>query len=127
MQSLGFRQTLPDQFYVPLRGGNATFRFLLERMQHVNRFRETHRVDGAPSIAALMRNNLDDGASAKSTQGLRRGIGFTLLRSENSSADVAADRARKFAQVSSTRAHPDNRAFRIPHIYLYTSICMIQQ
>jgi hypothetical protein len=44
MQSLSFRQTLPDQFYVPLRGGNATFRLLLERMQHVNRFRKANRV-----------------------------------------------------------------------------------
>jgi len=41
MQPLGFCQTLPDQFYVPLRGGDATLRFLLKRMQNVKRFTQT--------------------------------------------------------------------------------------
>jgi len=102
MQSLGFRQTLPDQFHVPLLRGNAILGFLLERMQHVNPFRKTNRVHRPPRVSTMVRNDLDDGASAKPTHGLRRRIGFTLLRGIESSANVAADCARKCAQVSST-------------------------
>src|ERR1039458_4470133 len=102
MQSLSFRQTLPDQFHLPLRGGDATLRFLLECMQHVNPFRKTNCVHGPPRVSEMVRNDLDHGASAKPAHGLRRRIGFTLLRSVESPADVAADCARKFAQVSST-------------------------
>ena len=126
MQPLSFRQTLPDQFHVPLRGGDATLRFLLEGMQHVNAFRKTDRVHGPARVSAMVRNDLDDGASAKPAHGLRRRIGFTLLRSVESSADVAADligenSARKFAQVSSTRAHTTGRsATTMIHIYVYT-------
>jgi hypothetical protein len=97
MQSLGFRQTLPDEFEVPLRSGDATFRLLLKRMQHVNRFLKTHRLHGSPSIAAMIRNDLDDGASAKAPHGLRGRIILTILRGEQSASDVAADLARKLA------------------------------
>src|ERR1017187_6149759 len=79
MQPLSFRQTLPDQFHVPLRGGDATLRFLLEGMQHVNAFRKTDRVHGPARVSAMVRNDLDDGASAKPAHGLRRRIGFTQI------------------------------------------------
>jgi hypothetical protein len=47
MQSLSFRQTLPNQFYIPFRGGDPTFRLLLERVQYVNRFRKTNGIDSS--------------------------------------------------------------------------------
>src|ERR1700689_1579241 len=98
MHSLSFRQTLPDHIHVPLRSGDATLRLFLERMQHVNPFRKTNRVHRPPRVSAMVRDDLGDGASAKPAQGLRRRIGFTLLRSVESSADIAPDCARKFAQ-----------------------------
>src|SRR5580700_7966724 len=111
MHPLSFRQTLPDQFHLPLRRGDATLGFLLERMQHVNALRKTNRVHGPPCVPTMVRGDLDDGASTKPMHGLSRRIGFTFLRRVESSSDIAADYARKFAQVSSARAHPDDRAF----------------
>lgn len=60
----------------------------------------------------------DDGASTKPTHGLRCRIGFALLRCIESSADVAADLARKLAQVPSTRTHPDDRALGCHDTYI---------
>jgi hypothetical protein len=115
MQSLSFRQTLPNQFYIPFRGGDPTFRLLLERVQYVNRFRKTNGVHGSPGVATMMSNDLDDGTSAKPAHGLRRRIDLTILRGVESSADVAADLARKFVQVPSTRTDPYDRALHFTH------------
>ena len=103
---------------------DATFRFFLERVQNVNRFGKTNGVHGSPGVAAMMCNDLDDGASAKATHGFRCRIDFTILRCLESSADAAAHLARKFAHLCSTRAAHSTGP---PQSYVYTAAAYLNR
>jgi hypothetical protein len=50
--------------------GNHGFRFLLKRMQHVNRLFESNRIDRPICATAVVLYYLDDTSSAEAFQGL---------------------------------------------------------
>jgi E3 ubiquitin-protein ligase DOA10 len=110
VETLGLSQAAVDEVNLLLGRGDTLFRFLLEGVQDVDRFLKSHRVNSAPCVAVMVRENLDHRSSAKMLQRLRRRIGVTLLGGIERLANIASDLARETAQVSSARADPDQRA-----------------
>jgi len=99
VEAFHLSQPLTDEVYVPFRGGNASFRFLLEDVQDIDGLRVADGVDRSPSPAFLIRNNLKYRAAAKTPEWLCRWIGFTLLGGKQSLADVAPNFAGETAQI----------------------------
>jgi hypothetical protein len=84
-----------DEVNLLLGRGDTPFRFLLEGVQDVDRFLKSHRVNSAPRVAVMVRENLDHRSSAKTLQRLRRRIGVTLLGGVERLANIASDLARE--------------------------------
>src|ERR1019366_174361 len=56
----GHSQPTRDQLHITLGRLSALRRLLLERVQHINRMLELYRVHGPESIAAVVRDDLED-------------------------------------------------------------------
>ena len=100
METFGLSQTAADEVNVPLGHGDTPLRFLLEGVQDVDRLPEADRVDGAPRVAIMVRDNFNHRAPAKTFQRLCRRVDFSLLSGIEGVADIAPDLAREAAQVS---------------------------
>jgi hypothetical protein len=74
-----FAQASADKIHLFLWRRNAPLRFLLKRMQHINRFRKSNCIHRPPSVTVMLGDNLQHQASAKASQRFGRGIGFSLL------------------------------------------------
>ena len=115
VETFGLSQPAVDEVPILLRCADTSLRFLLESVQHVDRLREAHGIDGAPGVASVVRDDLNHKPSAKTFQRLCRRVGFTLLGRVEGLADIAPDLARKTPQVSPAGADPYQRAFRLRH------------
>jgi hypothetical protein len=95
VESFGLSEAVVDEVKVPLRRGDTALRFLLESVQHVNRFGIANRIDPTPRVAAVIRHDFKHRSSTKASQGLGRRIGFALLGGVEGLADIAPDFARE--------------------------------
>jgi hypothetical protein len=68
MLTRGFIQTLANKVNVSLRRCDASFGFLLKRVQNIYSFRIANRVYGSPRVSAVLGNNLQHRCSAKPSQ-----------------------------------------------------------
>jgi hypothetical protein len=59
-------QSTADQVNLALRRGDSLCRFLLERVKHIDRVLELHRIDGPIRIAVMRRDDFENAASAES-------------------------------------------------------------
>ncbi|HUE89432.1 MAG TPA: hypothetical protein VMO26_25415 [Vicinamibacterales bacterium] len=84
-------QSTADQVDLALRRGDSLRRFLLERVKHIDRVLEPHRIDGIDGpirIAVMRRDDFENAASAESLQRLDRPVFFTALGGEERIADI---------------------------------------
>src|ERR1035438_837443 len=72
----GHSQPTRDQLHITLGRLSALRRLLLERVQHINRMLELYRVHGPESIAAVVRDDLEDART------------FALPRSEEHTSEL---------------------------------------
>jgi hypothetical protein len=89
--SFGFGEPLVNQVYVSFRRRNASLRFLLKRVQNVDGFLVSNRVNRSPRIATVVRDNFECRSTAKAAQRLCRRISLPLLGSIKGIANVAPD------------------------------------
>jgi hypothetical protein len=66
-------------------------------MQDVGRLRKPDCIDSTPSVALVVRDNLNHRPPTKAQQWLGRRIGFPLLGSIEGLTDMASDLAREAA------------------------------
>ena len=122
MESFGLSQALVDKVNIPLRRGDTALRFLLESVQHVDRFGIADRVDPPPRVAAVVRDDFKHSSSTKTSQGLSRRIGFALLGGIEGLANIAPYLARERSQVSTARTDPNDLALHYTCIRLFVYV-----
>ena len=87
MQSLGPFQALADEFQIALGGCDATFRFLLEHVLHIDLRRESHRINCAVGVASVILDQLQYAGAAKSLE--RFGVGRRLTELDGKQRDIS--------------------------------------
>ena len=106
MMILGRGKAPPDEFDVLLRGRYAHLRLLLERMQHVDRSRETHRIDRSVGVAVKVIDNLKYTATSKPPERFRARVLISPLRSKDGFTHYRANVPRKVAKGITGRRDP---------------------
>jgi hypothetical protein len=87
-----------DRFDVRFRRGDAFLRLLLERPQHVNRFREAHCIDGPIGVAVEVLDDLQNTGSAETLQWLGSRRYAAALRLVQRMPDLGSDLFRQALQ-----------------------------
>ena len=100
MEMFSFGETAPDEIHFRLRRSDAFLRLLLEGVKDANRFHEAHRIDGAPSVPGMVRNDLEHRSTPEASEGLRRGVGPSSLGGIEGLTDITPDPGRKAPHVS---------------------------
>jgi len=106
MIPLNLREPPFDQIDLSRRGGDASGRFLLKRVQDVDTVFESHCIDGSPSIAVMRTDNFKHTGTAETLQRLRGGIGLALLRSKKCPCPIARLKVRGNDRRSLRRSNP---------------------
>src|ERR1019366_4289180 len=94
-----------DQFHVRLRRRPALGRFFLERVQHIDSMLKLHCVDGAVSIAAVVRCDFKDAGTSALARFCFRMLP-TKLRDAQRHADRILDGLRKNQEIILSRPDP---------------------
>jgi len=120
----GDRQPLANQVHLFPGRRDALRRFLLERVQNINRVPKPHRIDGAIGASRAGGHDLQDGTAGETFQRLYGRILLTALRGIESLADIAPHRWRKRPHILAGRSHPPDRFGFLIHLYKYMCLCM---
>jgi hypothetical protein len=103
MVAAGGDQPLPNELDILLWCRYAPFRLLLKRVKNVDHAGELRRIHRTVRVGVVAVDDLHYPGRFEALQGLRRGVGLTLLRGVERLTNIPTDRFRKAAQVPPAR------------------------